>query len=746
MPWEKTPEPESQSTNWLESREEGIDKTIWAKEKLAERCGRTLEDLWDRVNASSNKLQVIADFATSEVVLPQWGAVQHLPHDIELREGRAPGAKLPTGQWRQWVEGFARDGWQLDNIEFRHTAFDTDTNGQPWKSHFYFAARLTRTSQPERAILEGDLIVDWDSKSADKEPPAVRELDASHLNLKTRLGEPFFKKILDETITPPDKTGLIDPLIVYDLDGDGLPEIILAAANLVYHRQGPDHYEARQLCRYPIQFATAALIADFDGDGFADLLCANGRGLFLFKGSSHGTFDEPPRLVWAADPQLNNAIVMTCGDISGSGHLDVFVAQYKVPLLGQVLRPHYYDANDGWPSHLLRNDGTGNFTDVTESSGLGPKRWRRTYSAVLADLDGDGNLDLVVVSDFAGLDLYRGDGHGHFTDATAQWVAEPHAFGMACALADFNSDGRLDLLMIGMPSPTVDRLQHLDLWRPYSTEDHERRPAMTFGNRLFIARSGGGFEQTALGSWIARSGWSWGCSALDLDNDGFPDVYIANGLETRQTVGDYESEFWLHNLFIDESVDDVAASRFLIQKSAATRGSNWSYGGYEKNRLFLNQSGQSFVEIGHLGGVSLEQDSRNVVADDLEGDGRVDLIVTTLEVWPHPKQTLQVFENKLPDAGHWIGFRFPEQQGGKSPIGAQVTVQYTGRSAVRQVITGDSHRSQHSTTVHFGLGQASEVEKAEIKWPDGSVVKLSRPQIDGYREVRTTGSGSENLR
>src|SRR5262249_54375802 len=153
------------------------------------------------------------------------------------------------------------------------------------------------------------------------------------------------------------------------------------------------------------------------------------------------------------------------------GDLDVFLGQYKNPTLGQILRPHYYDANDGYPAFLLLNDGHGNFTDVTVAAGLEKNRRRRTFSASFANLDDDGSLDLVVVSDFAGLDLYRNNGHGHFTDMTRDWVAEPHAFGMGHALADFNVDGRLDLLMIGMNSPTVDRLEHLGLIRNGSNDD-----------------------------------------------------------------------------------------------------------------------------------------------------------------------------------------------------------------------------------------------------------------------------------
>jgi len=133
------------------------------------------------------------------------------------------------------------------------------------------------------------------------------------------------------------------------------------------------------------------------------------------------------------------------------------------------------------------NDWHGNFTD-TANGGFEAKRWRRIYSASFVDLNADDDLDLLVVSDFAGVDLYRNNGHGHFTDVTREWIIEPHAFGMSHTLADFNADGRLDFLMIGMTSPTVDRLEHLGLTRPGATEELDMRSRMTFG-RCPTARS-----------------------------------------------------------------------------------------------------------------------------------------------------------------------------------------------------------------------------------------------------------------
>ena len=721
---------------WLKAREDGVDKTVWQKELLAQTCGQTFEALWDSINNATNKLSLIAGFPLGEIVLPKWGSSQSLPHGIELCEPIGAGPTPLHQPVATIARKFRNDGWELENVEFRHTRFDTDENGQPGQSAFYFAARLTHRSVPERAIIEGNLVVHWAAKQPGEEFPSVKRIDASQLTARTRVGAPQFQLILRETITPPERSSYIDPLILYDLDGDAFSEIILAEKNRVYRRHGQeDHYEAEPLCSYPADFITSAAIADLDRDGAADLLVANSSGLLLFKGSPHGTFGEPARVVWPASPPLKNTMVLTCGDIDLDGDLDVFLGQYRVPTLGQVLRPYYYDANDGFPAYLLLNDGHGNLTDVTNDAGLVSKRWRRIYSASLADIDGDEDIDLLVVSDFAGLDLYQNDGHRRFTEVTRQRVADPHAFGMAHALADLNADGRLDLLMIGMPSPTVDRLEHLALSRPYSTEDRLKRRAMTFGNRLYLAQPNSTFEQTRFGDSLARSGWSWGCSVFDFDNDGFPDVYIANGLETKQSVRDYESEFWLHDLFVDEEIDDVTATSYLTEKSNRTRGRGWSYGGYEKNRLYLNQRGESFVEIGHLAGVALEQDSRNVVADDLDGDGRVDLLVTTLEVWPEVKQTLQVYKNTLSNSGHWIGFRFREQTGWNSPVGARVTLQYNGHRPVRQIVTGDSHRSQHAHTVHFGLGKADRVDHAEIRYTAGKTVSFSRPAINRYHDV-----------
>jgi hypothetical protein len=428
--------------------------------------------------------------------------------------------------------------------------------------------------------------------------------------------------------------------------------------------------------------------------------------------------------------------------VDHDGDLDVWLAQYKGPYTAGQMPTPYFDANDGHPAWLLLNDGHGRFHDATAPAGLQDKRTRRTYSSSLADLDGDGDLDLVVISDFAGADAYQNDGHGRFEDRTAEWLPARHLFGMAHTFADFNGDGRLDLLAMGMHCPTAQRLDHLRLVRPGFEAQDAMRPASAAGNRLWAGRSQGGFASTPLNESIAHSGWSWGCTTLDWDNDGWADVFIANGHESKQSVRDYEPDFWLHDIYVANSRDNLVANAFFLAEAGRTRSRGWSYGGYEKNRLFWNQGGTNFMEIGHQLGLALEADSRNAVAADFDGDGRMDLAVTTFEVWPEVRQTLKIYRNSLPDAGSWAGVRLRTAPGAPGPIGATVRLLDGGAgSRVRPLVTGDSFRSQHPATAHFGLGTNLPSGRIRVDWPDGSATETLVAPAPRYLEMQAVPPG-----
>lgn len=727
----------------IQAREDQADQTIWANERRAERCGRVFERLWDAVNAATHKLETLARFSIGSIAFPRFLPGQPIGHGIQLyRFTLADNAganrsvtNLTGATWREWLGARAREGWQLDSLEFRHNRFDLEANGQPSRSVFAFRALVTRSAPETRATLEGDLVVDWAPGAGTDDLPTARHVDARRLTLTTRAGPPAFREVLFDVVQPPEKSHFIDPLILHDLDGDGRPEIILAARNRVYLLGADGRFQRRDLCQHWPGLVFTAVIADFDGDGIDDFLYAKFEGLFLIRGAPGGKFNGMPELVWAAPQRVRYGQVLTCGDVDGDGDLDVWFGQYKNPYDGGQMPTPYYDANDGNPSYLLLNVGHGQFTEATVAAALAKHRWRRTYAASLVDLDDDGDLDLLKVSDFAGVELYANDGRGHFTDATAQRLADPRGFGMAHTLADFNADGRLDLFVTGMHCPTALRLIHLGLTRPEQPDYLAMAPQMTAGNKLLLAQPDGQFVEVAPAAGVAHSGWSWGCVAADFNNDGWPDLAIANGHETRRSVEDYDREFWLHDIYLADSKEDRVKAIYFASKINQTRGQGVSYGGYEHNRLFLNRGGQAFTDVAHLFGVALEADSRNLAAADLDGDGRQDLIVTTFEVWPEERQTLRVYKNELLDAGNWIAVHLSGAPG-VSPVGAKVTLHLTGgRSTVRRIVTGDSHRSQPANTAHFGLGAASDVEAVEVRWPGGRESHLARPAANHVHDV-----------
>jgi hypothetical protein len=279
-------------------------------------------------------------------------------------------------------------------------------------------------------------------------------------------------------------------------------------------------------------------------------------------------------------------------------------------------------------------------------------------------------------------------------------------------------------------------LEHLKIVRPGGSEVQGARAQMANGNKLLIANGASpGFSTNTLSESIRNSGWSWGCSALDFDNDAFPDVYIANGLESRATVGDYECEYWLHDMFVGKSEADSTVYHYFKNKFARTRGRGQSYGGYEKNRLFWNLHGAFFTEIGFLLGVALEEDSRNVVSDDLNGDGRVDMVVTSFAPTSDMKQKLRIYENRLTDSGNWIGFHCRESSHRASTAGLQAEIQYGQRRSVQQLVFGDSYRSQHALTLHFGLGNVDDVESVIFRWPGGRQLTIRHPQLNRYHSI-----------
>jgi hypothetical protein len=251
------------------------------------------------------------------------------------------------------------------------------------------------------------------------------------------------------------------------------------------------------------------------------------------------------------------------------------------------------------------------------------------------------------------------------------------------------------------------------------------RMRMAFGNRMYLAGDGG-WREPGFREDVARTGWTWGTTAFDFDNDGDPDLFAANGHASGESTKDYCSNFWTHDIYDAASEPDPALASLFTELGEPVAEGRESWDGYQKNRLLMNRSGEGFSDVAFLLGVADEFDARSAVSADLDLDGRVDLVV--VEDHGAAGQKLHVYRNRLETGNSWIGVRLREEGRGISPVGAKVTLRTSEREQVARVVTGETLMGQHPPTLHFGLGRSQRPLSIEVRWVDGSSCELRDPE------------------
>jgi enediyne biosynthesis protein E4 len=728
--------------------------TVWAKEVETERYEAALVKAWDSVRAADDKLTALEQALPPTVILGSRGAADDLglgirqiqvgePKQVYAAASARPtsGAATPkpAGDLTKLIAGFRAGQWVVEQIELRQLDFAPAAGGTPARSTAGLVIDVHGPGERRRISIRGLVLVEWSSEAGDASVPVAASVDASRLTLTVRDAEPAFIETLAVEETVDTQTAIAQyrppwPIVLDDLDGDNLPELILGGKNLIYRNLGGGKFdEPRPISGSISRINHVGAIADFSGDGKRDFLAVDRTGhLTLFSGDGKGNFSPAAHAATIAFPWPK---ALTAGDIDGDGDLDLFIGQYKaIWHEGQMASP-YYDANDSHPAYLLRNDG-GKFTDVTETAGLAAKRKRWTNSASLVDLTDDGNLDLVVCSDFAGVDLYRGDGRGRFEDITPT-LGERRSSSAAHAFADFDADGRLDLFAANESSHVARRLDKLGVGRTDMPEHTKMRTTMAYGNRMYLARDGR-FEPPPLAEQFADAGGARACAALDIENDGDVDVFVGNGWDSRRSAAEIASNFWRHGIYLGSSEPDVAQGLLFANMFSGPLKDAKSHHGFEHNALLVNGGQRGFFDAAYALGVASERDIGTTLSGDIDADGRVDLIlVENQAVEGALREHVYALRNRIEGGGHWIGVRLHRSPSGGSPIGAQVSLTAGGTTRVAAVVTGDSFAAQCGPVVHFGLGAAAAVDKIEIRWPDGKVDTLARPAIDVYHDVGT---------
>jgi hypothetical protein len=499
---------------------------------------------------------------------------------------------------------------------------------------------------------------------------------------------------------------------IFDYDGDGLSDIYLLNGSTIPAMQGkekpPRAALYRNLGNWKFEDVTdkagvanerwgmGVAIGDFDNDGRPDIYVGNFGVSRLYHNNGDGTFSDVAEKLGVARKGWSTGA--TWGDYDGDGRLDLFVPGY-VEIQLSNLPPNPSEAGKpggvgqnfcqfrgvpvmcgprGLPGEsdtLYHQKADGTFEDVSVKAGVNDPQKYYGFSSAFVHVNEDNLLDLIVVNDSTPKQLYINKGDGTFEETgypsgVALNENGREQAGMGLAVGDYDNDGRVDFHITNF-SDDSNVLYHND----------------GDGNFTDVTFQAGLGEVT-----IPFLGW--GTSFLDYDNDGWKDLIVANG-------------------HVYPTVD----------------GHQWGTSYAQQLLLFHNLRNGKFERISAAPGSGLAQAwcSRGLAVGDLDGDGRLDVVINNADSKP------TILRNASTPVGHWLELRLVGDVSKKSPrdaIGAVVYVT-TGKIVQRQdVVSGNSYASQNDMTLHFGLGAVTAVDKVEIKWPDGLVETVQVLGVD----------------
>ena len=470
-----------------------------------------------------------------------------------------------------------------------------------------------------------------------------------------------------------DKDGLIDIYFTNGAPLKGSKEPIDSLRHALYRNLGNWKFvdvteEARLVFR---GYGLGVVAADYDNDGDEDLFLTNFGPSVLYRNNGDKTFTDVTEHAGVAGKNQVGAGACFL-DIDRDGHLDLFVASYvnftyenHVPVLskGQYLiaGPQYYDK---LPDSLYRNRGNGTFEDVSLSSGIGLVDGPG-MGVVAADFDDDGDSDIFVAQDGSPNLLYQNDGSGKFTEVGLLSGVASNFEGklngsMGVDSADFDGDGRLDLFV---------------------TNYQSEMPV------LYRNLGAGLFEDATRKAQIPTSLYphvNWGTGFIDFDNDGHPDLFIANGHFDRV-----------------ELMDDRTSLKV-------------------PNYLLRNNGRGKFSDVSREAGsgLAIVESSRGAGFDDLDNDGDIDVVILNSNAPP------SLLRNDSKNTNHWLKLSLQGKTSNRNAVGAKVFLTVGGKIMFDETHRGRGYQGHFGSLVSFGLGAADQVEEIEIIWPTGAKEKF----------------------
>jgi hypothetical protein len=430
-----------------------------------------------------------------------------------------------------------------------------------------------------------------------------------------------------------------------------------------------------------------ACAGDYDNNGYLDLYVTNFGPNVLYRNRGDGAFDDVTQKAGVGDPRLSTSAAFA--DIDNDGDLDLYAANNVRIDLAEFNKCHHgvvqvYCGPLDYPGEsgvMYRNEGDGTFADVTQEAGMDSESGRQ-LGVVWGDYDDDGDVDLYVANDMTANFLFRNEGGGKFAEvgieAGAALSPEGKAeAGMGTDLGDYNRDGFLDLIVCNFQ------------WESC---------------RLLANGGKGFFEDRTVLAGLSQPTYvtlTFGADFFDYDNDGYLDLFIANG-------------------HVEPNIEIIDGARPTYA---------------QHNQLFRNQGGQAFAEVSEQAGLRRlpRMVGRGAATADYDNDGDVDVFVS------NNNQRAALLRNDGGNGNHWISIKTIGRMSNRDGIGARIALSAGGLVQVEEVRSGSSYLSQNDLRLHFGLGRHQWVDRLEVRWPSGIVQVLEKVAADQFLVLEEPG-------
>ena len=521
---------------------------------------------------------------------------------------------------------------------------------------------------------------------------------------------------------------------VGDIDGDGFDDIYICQPaglpNRLYRNRGDGTFE--DITEHSglgiLENTACALFADFSNRGRQDLVVVRTDGPVLYVNEGEGKFRKQANAFHFAQAPQGTFTGAAIADYDRDGYLDVYFClyiyyqgadQYKYPL-------PYFDAENGPPNFLMRNNRDGTFRDVTAESGLSQNNTRYSFCCGWNDYNRDGWPDLYVVNDFGRKNLYRNNGDGTFTDVAAKAGVEDVGAGMSVCWFDYDNDGAEDLYVANMWTAAGQRVAMQPAFQEHAPEEaRSLYHKHSMGNSLFhnpgaMGKTQALFQNAGSAAGVEMGRWSWSSDAWDFDHDGFPDLYVTNGMVSGPARADLNSFFWrqvVANSPLDAKPSQDYEQAWNALNELIRADGTWS--GYERNVFYANNRDGTFSDVSAAVGMDFVEDGRSFALADFDHDGRLEMLLKNRN-----GPQVRLLKNAIKDLPPAISFRLRGTKSNRDAIGAAITVECESSQQTRMLQAGSGFLSQHTKEVFFGLGNAKGPARASIRWPSGLVQEL----------------------